>query len=199
MNANYRHAYKLLNLPRSSDWQKAKTNYRRLVQTWHPDKFDTNSAESSHAHEKFLEINNAYDLLHAFYRENQKLPLEPETLSDTDFTILRRSQTTSLGTSTSPRKRHRRKNNKGTASKLSFVIGLVIVIFLIVNSSNEATGPVNIEGDIWVEESSVNTSSTGSGGWNHQLGGGSSRDAVLGTNRANVGDSLDGRLFERRR
>lgn len=200
MNSNYQNTYKILNLPRSADWQQAKTQYRRLVQTCHPDKFDSDSVESLLAHEKFLEINNAYELLQNFYRENQKLPLQPDRLSDSDFVELQQKQTAQIAKNSSSRKRSREKTSKGTASKLSYALGLAMVIFLLFNSSRESSGPMSIEGNILVDDYSLNARSSGANNnWNNQLGGDLSRGRILGTSQPSVGDSLNGRLFERHR
>lgn len=199
MNANYKNAYKLLNLPRSADWRQAKTHYRRLVQTCHPDKFDSGSMESSLAHERFLGINNAYELLQSFYRENQKLPLEPDTISDSDFVELQQKQTIYIAKNNSSRKRNRDKSSNGTASKLSFALGLAMVIFLLFNSSRESSGLMSVESDILSDDKPLTNGSAGSPSWNNQLGGDLSRGRILGTSQTSVGESLNGRLFERRR
>lgn len=199
MNIDHQNAYRLLNLPRTADWQQAKTQYRRLVQACHPDKFDSSSVESALAHERFLEINKAFELLQKFYRENRKLPLEPGTLSDTDFTELQQKQKRHRGITNASRKRNRHKSSKGTAGKLSFALGLAMIIFLLFNSSRESSGPMNIEGDILVNDVSPNNTSARTSSWNTQLGGDLSRGQVLGASPKHAGNGLNGRLFERQR
>lgn len=199
MNTSHQNSYKLLNLPRTADWPQAKTQYRRLVQSCHPDKFDSRGMESSRAHEKFLEVNKAFKVLENFYRENQKLPFEPETLSDTDFTDLHQKQKKHSEIKNTSRKRNRKKASKGTAGKLSFALGLAMIIFLLFNSSRESTGTMSIEGDILVDDVLPSTSSTGSSNWNTQLGGDLGRGRVLGAPQKSFGNGLHHNLFERQR
>ena len=50
--------YRILGLNRNCSTQDIKSAYRRLAQEWHPDK-----NKSSNAHEKFIEIHEAYEFL----------------------------------------------------------------------------------------------------------------------------------------
>lgn len=50
--------YKILGLNRNCSDQEIKSAYRKLAQQWHPDK-----NKASNAHEKFIEIHEAYEFL----------------------------------------------------------------------------------------------------------------------------------------
>ena len=50
--------YKILEVPKSADYIEIKKAYRRLALIYHPDK-----NKSSNAHEKFIEITQAYEIL----------------------------------------------------------------------------------------------------------------------------------------
>lgn len=53
---------KVLDVAENSDLKKIKSAYRKLAKKWHPDLMINHSdAEKKYAHEKFLEIQEAYD------------------------------------------------------------------------------------------------------------------------------------------
>lgn len=55
---------KVLDISENADLKKIKSAYRKLAKKWHPDIMINHSdAEKRYAHEKFLEIQEAYDFL----------------------------------------------------------------------------------------------------------------------------------------
>jgi len=50
--------YKILNIQKNASNDQIKEGYRKLVKFWHPD-----VNQSSNSHEKFIEINEAFEIL----------------------------------------------------------------------------------------------------------------------------------------
>lgn len=50
--------YKILNIQKNASYDQMKEAYRKLVKFWHPD-----VNQSSNSHEKFIEINEAFEIL----------------------------------------------------------------------------------------------------------------------------------------
>lgn len=57
-----RNALKVLDLVKGSSQSEIKARYRELSKKWHPDRF-LNETEKAEAHEKFVEIQQAYEKL----------------------------------------------------------------------------------------------------------------------------------------
>lgn len=76
MAIQFQNNYQLLELDTRADWDTANKNYRRLVHKWHPDRFVDRPRERVHAQQQFIELTKAFNNLRAFYRENNRLPLE---------------------------------------------------------------------------------------------------------------------------
>ena len=51
--------------------------YRRLVQKWHPDRYQQHPDQQHVAAHRMLEINEAYGILAQYYRQHGQLPFEP--------------------------------------------------------------------------------------------------------------------------
>jgi len=68
--------YELLELDPGADWDRANKNYRRLVHTWHPDRFAQRPRERVHAQQQFIELTKAFNNLRSYYRKNHRLPFE---------------------------------------------------------------------------------------------------------------------------
>jgi hypothetical protein len=62
MDDNYQY-YKCLGLMPGASPEKIKSAYRKMVKVWHPDKFQGNPDLRGKAHEKIMEINEAYTKL----------------------------------------------------------------------------------------------------------------------------------------
>ncbi len=76
MAIQFQRNYQLLELDNNADWKTANKNYRRLVHTWHPDRFEQRPRERIHAQQQFIELTKAFNNLRGFYRENNRLPFE---------------------------------------------------------------------------------------------------------------------------
>lgn len=57
-----KHALKILELERGVNQDQIKARYRELTKKWHPDRFK-NQDEKDEAHEKFVQIQQAYERL----------------------------------------------------------------------------------------------------------------------------------------
>ena len=82
--------YKILNIPKSANSADIKKAYRQAVLFWHPDK-----NKSANAHERFIEVNEAYNILiddskrivynqlyNLFYETNQEISVFREAKKD---------------------------------------------------------------------------------------------------------------------
>ncbi len=138
MKSQFKSNYKLLGLNSYSTWPQAKSSYRRLVQLWHPDKFDDSSAEYAYVHQKFFEISKAYDQLKTYYKKYQKLPLEKD-ISEPKATYESEAIYLSREFYFSKRKNRsaQRRNN------FPLFISIVLLVYLAYSSSSISTENVD--------------------------------------------------------
>ena len=76
MSQTYRRDYEELGLDEAADWNGTRAAYRKLVNTWHPDRYAQRPREREHARQRFIRLTRSFDRLRAFYRENGRLPFE---------------------------------------------------------------------------------------------------------------------------
>ena len=76
VDTTYRRDYEELGLDEAADWPTARGTYRRLVNTWHPDRYAQRPREREHARQRFIRLTRSFDRLRGFYRENGRLPLQ---------------------------------------------------------------------------------------------------------------------------
>ena len=82
--------YDKLGLTPECGWRELQTGYRRLVQKWHPDRWQQHPDQQHVAAHRMLEINEAYGILAQYYRQHGELPFEPprrhsRSVSDSAF------------------------------------------------------------------------------------------------------------------
>jgi len=181
MNISYNSQYKLLSIKQSASLSDAKIAYRRLIQKWHPDRFDESSKEYAKAHDQFLKLTKAFDQLHAFHHQHARLPLESkindkESEETFEIDLSRRNSNKGRNSPT------RMKNSGGI---ISFTIGLALCIFLVYSSNKESS-----TSDIKAE--SYKTQSIH---WNQQLDHDIGKGQYLGTTKTSVGDTLSRQLY----
>lgn len=70
----YNDCYQILRLEPGCSHNELRKSYKKLIQKWHPDRFNDESKEKSAADEKIKVINIAYSQLQAYYRNNNVLP-----------------------------------------------------------------------------------------------------------------------------
>jgi len=75
--------YQMLELDRDASWADARVSYKRLVNRWHPDRFNSRPREKQHAQERFIEVTKSYNNLRTFHRDHSRLPLQNPALRDT--------------------------------------------------------------------------------------------------------------------
>jgi len=63
MKLGLKHSYEIFQLGPDATPDQIKQVYRDLVKKWHPDRFGHDPKLQKHAQEKFIEINEAYELL----------------------------------------------------------------------------------------------------------------------------------------
>ncbi|HEY9199504.1 MAG TPA: DnaJ domain-containing protein [Gammaproteobacteria bacterium] len=69
--------YQKLGLKPECGWKELQSGYRRLVQKWHPDRYQQHPDQQHVAAHRMLEINEAYGILAQYYRQHGQLPFEP--------------------------------------------------------------------------------------------------------------------------
>jgi len=74
--------YQMLELDRDASWADARINYKRLVNRWHPDRFNSRPREKQHAQGRFIEVTKSYNNLRTFHRDHSRLPLQNPALRD---------------------------------------------------------------------------------------------------------------------
>lgn len=72
----------MLELDRDASWADARISYKRLVNRWHPDRFNSRPREKQHAQGRFIEVTKSYNNLRAFHRLHSRLPLQDSSLRD---------------------------------------------------------------------------------------------------------------------
>lgn len=68
--------YQKLDLRPECGWKELQSGYRRLVQKWHPDRYQQHPDQQHLAAHRMLEINEAYGILAQYYRQHGQLPFE---------------------------------------------------------------------------------------------------------------------------
>lgn len=68
--------YQKLDLRPECSWKELQAGYRRLVQKWHPDRYQQHPDQQHVAAHRMLEINEAYGILAQYYRQHGQLPFE---------------------------------------------------------------------------------------------------------------------------
>ena len=68
--------YDKLGLTPECGWRELQSGYRRLVQKWHPDRWQQHPDQQHVAAHRMLEINEAYGILAQYYRQHGELPFE---------------------------------------------------------------------------------------------------------------------------
>ena len=78
--------YQKLELKPECSWKELQAGYRRLVQKWHPDRYQQHPDQQHVAAHRMLEINEAYGILAQYYRQHGQLPFEtPRRTAAPDF------------------------------------------------------------------------------------------------------------------
>ena len=79
-----KHALKVLELKRGVTQEEIRTRYRELSKQWHPDKF-TDETEKSEAHEKFVNIQQAYEKLSSIKKRRKRANMSQNDGERTDY------------------------------------------------------------------------------------------------------------------
>ena len=83
-NSPFSKHYKNLDLGNRATWDEVRTNYRRLVQQWHPDRFENRPRERANAQQNFINVTKAYKALRTFHRINNRLPFQSAHVANSD-------------------------------------------------------------------------------------------------------------------
>lgn len=74
--------YKQLELGNRATWDDVKISYRRLVNLWHPDRFEQRPEQRAQAQQKFIDLTKSYNVLRNFHRSNNRMPYQSAHLAD---------------------------------------------------------------------------------------------------------------------
>lgn len=125
------HFYKILGLELGASASDVKQAYRDLVRVWHPDRYAHDPRLQKKAEEKLKEINEAYEKIIEFYSsikgEGQKSRTEEEE-----------REYKSGGEEDIRPSKHNIDKSKNTANTIiigSVIIGVVLVIWVVINIS----------------------------------------------------------------
>jgi hypothetical protein len=75
MTEHYAKNYRTLGIQPGVSWKQLRQTYKKLVNTWHPDRFQQLSHQKKLAEEKTKEITQSYKELAEYYKEFGALPL----------------------------------------------------------------------------------------------------------------------------
>jgi hypothetical protein len=75
MTEEYTKNYRILGILPGASWKQLRQAYKKLVNAWHPDRFQQNTRQKKLAEEKTKEITQSYKELAEYYRKHGALPL----------------------------------------------------------------------------------------------------------------------------
>jgi hypothetical protein len=78
MTEDYLRNYLILGIKPGASWKQLRQAYKKLVNAWHPDRFQQNARQKKLAEEKTKEITQSYKELAEYYKKFGVLPLPPE-------------------------------------------------------------------------------------------------------------------------
>ena len=79
MTEHFAKNYRILGVQPGISWKQLRQAYKKLVNAWHPDRFQQDSRQKKLAEEKTKEITQAYKELAEYYKKFGALPLVTET------------------------------------------------------------------------------------------------------------------------
>ena len=78
MTENYLEHYRILGVPPGASWEQLRLAYKKLVNAWHPDRFQQDHRQKNLAEKKIKEITQSYKELAEYYKKFGVLPLPME-------------------------------------------------------------------------------------------------------------------------
>ena len=127
---SYSECYKILMTNSGCSWNELRSNYKKLIQKWHPDRFDSEPEKKAAADEKIKYINIAYNELSTYYRKHGELPVIEKTA---DIPYKPKETKADTGKSSPhPKDQNKNKNKPGAVTKkkpviLTATLALVLV------------------------------------------------------------------------
>lgn len=73
---NFQRCYELLGMQPGCTWDELQSSYRRLVQKWHPDRYEQHPEQQQIAALRMQEFNEAFSILSEFRRQYGYLPIQ---------------------------------------------------------------------------------------------------------------------------
>lgn len=125
---SFSECYLLLNINPDSEWEDVRKSYKRLIQKWHPDRFELGSEKQSIANAKITNINLAYRELSKYYRIHRSLPI----IDDVDTDIEKTGSTDLDKTSYSDASLNNSQNHTGVATQYEHSTNSRYLIFIVV-------------------------------------------------------------------
>jgi DnaJ domain len=78
MTERYSRNYRILGIQPGVSWKQLRQAYKRLVNTWHPDRFQQDTRRRKMAEEKTKDITQSYKELAEYYKRFGVLPMDAE-------------------------------------------------------------------------------------------------------------------------
>ena len=96
MTEHFAKNYRILGIQPGDSWEQTRLAYKKLVNAWHPDRFQQDNRQKKLAEEKTKEITQAYKELAEYYKAFGALPPVTETAeaADTERTSSQKAYTT---------------------------------------------------------------------------------------------------------
>jgi hypothetical protein len=81
MTEDYLKNYRILGIQPGASWKQLRQAYKKMVNVWHPDRFQQDARQKKLAEEKTKEITQSYQELAGYYKKFGALPLPVEQVA----------------------------------------------------------------------------------------------------------------------
>ncbi len=133
---SYQNCYDILSLANDASWEDASLSYRRLVQRWHPDRYE--GVEQDGAEKRFIQITKAYNKLKIYHQQNKTLPFASVKADIPDSSLGRGGTNSSRTANSQPHRApssgnhvHKRISPVVWIAGIAFFVGGVILLIMI--------------------------------------------------------------------
>jgi len=137
---SYQNCYDILSLANDASWEEASARYRKLVQQWHPDRYEGKDNEKAEL--RFIEITKAFNKLRDYHQANDTLPFSSVKSEISREELVSQPRPSGL------RARSRRQLSENPIKRVSpfmwligavFLIGAALFIALIINLEGKSS------------------------------------------------------------
>ncbi len=152
MTENYVKNYRILGIPPGASWKQLRHAYKKLINVWHPDRFQQDVRQRKLAEDKTKEITQSYKELAEYHKKFGILPLPAEE----EKPVIAESRTDPSGTVNNPAVgvinmdsaavvatarilKHRMSRRSARIIAATALIGAVYIIWQVVPSERQDT------------------------------------------------------------